>query len=41
MDGYVFMTSQEELLSGDFVRVRITDADEYDLIGEVIDEFTE
>lgn len=41
VDGYVFMTSQEELLSGDFVRVRITDADEYDLIGEVIDEFTE
>jgi len=28
-------------MSGDFVRVRVTGALEYDLIGEVEDEFTE
>ena len=31
----------EELMSGDFVKVRVTGADEYDLIGEIDDEFTE
>lgn len=41
VDGYVFITSQEELLSGDIVNVQITDADEYDLVGEVTYEFTE
>lgn len=36
VDGYVFIHSQEELLTGDFVRVKITGALEYDLIGELI-----
>ncbi len=36
VDGYVFVTSEDELLSGDFVNARITEAREYDLIGEVI-----
>lgn len=34
IDGYVFVASEEELLSGDFIYVTITDFNEYDLIGE-------
>lgn len=41
IDGYVFVSSQEELLSGDFIHVTITDFNEYDLIGEQDYEFTE
>lgn len=41
VDGYVFVNTDRELLSGDFVRVRVTGAVEYDLIGEIEDEFTE
>lgn len=41
VDGYIFVSSQEEIVSGEMVTVRITDANEYDLIGEVIYEFTE
>lgn len=41
IDGYVFVSSQEELLSGDFIYVTITDFNEYDLIGEQNYEFTE
>lgn len=41
VDGYVFVNTDTELLSGDFVRVRITGALEYDLMGEIEDEFTE
>ncbi len=36
IDGYVFIHTEEELMSGDFVKVRITGAYEYDLIGEVV-----
>ena len=36
IDGYVFIQTDEELVTGDFVRVRITGAYEYDLIGELI-----
>ncbi len=36
VDGYVFVHTEEELLSGDFARVRIIGAYEYDLIGELI-----
>lgn len=36
VDGYIFIKSEEELMSGDFARVRITKALEYDLIGELI-----
>ncbi|MCI9401030.1 MAG: 30S ribosomal protein S12 methylthiotransferase RimO [Lachnospiraceae bacterium] len=41
VDGFVFVQSSKELLTGDFVQVQITGSCEYDLIGEVEDEFTE
>lgn len=41
IDGYIFVASEEELLSGDFIYVTITDFNEYDLIGERNYEFTE
>ncbi|MDE5967037.1 MAG: 30S ribosomal protein S12 methylthiotransferase RimO [Lachnospiraceae bacterium] len=41
VDGYVFVSSSRELMSGSLVKVRITDCSEYDLIGELADEFTE
>ena len=36
VDGYLFVKTDVELMSGDFVRVKITGALEYDLIGELI-----
>jgi ribosomal protein S12 methylthiotransferase len=36
VDGYVFIESETELLSGDYIMVRITGANDYDLIGERI-----
>lgn len=36
VDGLVFINTDEELMSGDFVQVKITSALEYDLIGELI-----
>lgn len=41
VDGMIFVQTAEELMSGDFARVRVTGAMEYDLIGELEDEFTE
>lgn len=41
VDGYLFINTQREFMTGDFVKVRITGANEYDLIGELEDEFTE
>ncbi len=41
VDGYLFIQTAAELMSGDFVNVHVTGADEYDLIGEIADEFTE
>lgn len=41
IDGYVFVNTDTELMSGDFAQVRITGALEYDLIGELADEYTE
>ena len=35
IDGCVFVASEDELLSGDFIEVTITDFNEYDLIGEI------
>jgi len=35
VDGYVFVESGRELMSGDFVDVKITGASEYDLTGEI------
>lgn len=40
VDGYIFVNTDKELLSGDFVKVRVTGGVEYDLIGEIADEFT-
>lgn len=36
VDGYIFINTEETLISGDFARVRVTGALEYDLIGELI-----
>ena len=41
VDGMIFVQTAEALMSGDFARVRVTGAMEYDLIGELEDEFTE
>ncbi len=41
VDGYLFVNTDRELMSGDFVKVRVTGSYEYDLIGEMCDEFTE
>lgn len=41
VDGFLFVNTGKELMTGDFVKVRITDSYEYDLIGELEDEFTE
>lgn len=36
VDGYIFINTDEELITGDVVKVRVTGAYEYDLIGEII-----
>lgn len=36
VDGYIFINADDEFMSGDLVRVRVTGASEYDLIGEKI-----
>ena len=36
VDGVVFIESDKEMMSGTFVKVRITDYSEYDLIGELV-----
>lgn len=41
VDGYLFINTAKELMTGDFAYVRITGANEYDLIGELEDEFGE
>lgn len=41
VDGFLFVNTDRELMTGDFVKVRITGSYEYDLIGELEDEFTE
>lgn len=38
VDGLIFVNADVELMSGDFVRVKVTGAADYDLIGEVCDE---
>lgn len=40
VDGYLFIMTERQLMSGDFVNVVITGSNEYDLIGEIDDEFT-
>ena len=41
VDGYLFVQTGELLMTGDFAKVRVTGAMEYDLIGELADEYTE
>jgi ribosomal protein S12 methylthiotransferase len=41
VDGVVYVRSGKELKPGNFVRVKITDTLEYDLAGEVKDEFSQ
>lgn len=41
VDGYLFLNTSETLVTGDFVNARITGSLEYDLIGELEDEYTE
>ena len=36
IDGLVFVSSEEELYSGDFVTVKIREAGDYDLMGDVV-----
>lgn len=38
VDGYLFVDTDWSLMSGDFVKVRVTGANEYDLIGEIMEE---
>lgn len=41
VDGFLFINTKRELMTGDFVKCRITGAYEYDLIGELEDEFAQ
>ena len=40
VDGYIFVQTGELLVTGDFAKVNVTGALEYDLIGELTDEYT-
>ncbi len=37
VDGYIFIHSERELLTGEIVRVRVSQAEDYDLLGELIE----
>ena len=41
VDGYLFVQTGELLMTGDFAKVKVTGALEYDLIGELADEYAE
>ena len=41
VDGYFFVSCEYELNSGDLVSAEVTDCNEYDLIGAVVNEFSE
>lgn len=41
VDGFLFLHADRELMSGEFVKAVVTASHEYDLIGEICDEFTE
>lgn len=36
VDGYIFINTDEQLMTGDIAKVRVTGAYEYDLIGELL-----
>lgn len=37
VDGYIFVNSEGELITGEIVKVRVTGANNYDLIGEIVE----
>ena len=37
IDGYIFVNTEETLMTGDFAKVKVTGAYEYDLIGELME----
>ncbi|MCQ2501401.1 MAG: 30S ribosomal protein S12 methylthiotransferase RimO [Lachnospiraceae bacterium] len=39
VDGYFFLNTDETLNSGDFVKARVTGAEEYDLIGDLVEAY--
>ncbi len=41
IDGKVYFTSKKDITPGTFVKVKILHAEEYDIIGEYIDEYSE
>lgn len=46
VDGYIFINSNEELISGEIIKAKVTGASNYDLIGEIVkgsadDEFAQ
>ena len=38
VDGYLFLNTTATLMTGDLVRVIVTDSNEYDLVGEIYHE---
>jgi ribosomal protein S12 methylthiotransferase len=38
VDGYLFLNTSASLMTGDFVKVQVTDSNEYDLIGEIYND---
>ncbi len=38
VDGYLFLHTRANLMTGDFVKVMVTDCNEYDLVGEIVTE---
>lgn len=36
VDGYIFINSEDDLMSGDIVRAKVTGANNYDLIGDIV-----
>ncbi|MCQ2523890.1 MAG: 30S ribosomal protein S12 methylthiotransferase RimO [Lachnospiraceae bacterium] len=41
VDGYLFLETGKELMTGDLIKVKVTGSDKYDLVGVPIDEFAE
>jgi len=40
VDGYLFLETKKELMTGDYIKVHVTGAKQYDLVGVPVDEFT-
>lgn len=37
VDGYIFINSEDDLISGDIIKAKVTGANNYDLIGEIVE----